>query len=79
METSASIINYKYFVPFVSNILMADWSVRVDHVGLSVTVFLTVEPLVSEVKRATTVQENKGADDLNRMNLIRSTYILLRG
>jgi hypothetical protein len=58
---------------------MADWSVRVDHVGLSVTVFLTVEPLVSEIKRATTVQENKGADDLNRMNLIRSTYILLRG
>jgi hypothetical protein len=68
LEASATIINYKYFVFLISDILMSDRSVRINHVGLGVAVFLTVEPLVSEIKGASTVKEDEGADNLNRMN-----------
>jgi hypothetical protein len=47
---------------------MSDRPVRINHVGLGVAVFLTVEPLVSEIKGASTVKEDEGADNLNRMN-----------
>ena len=56
-------------------------SVRVNNVGLGVTVFFLVEPLSSEVEGATTVQENKRTDNLNRIYISEKelTYILPRG
>ena len=68
-EGLTAIINHDNLLRLVSDIQVAQRSVRIDYVSFYI-VLLCVEPFPMELEQATTVDENEAGDGLgHRLNL----------